>query len=281
MKFTRKAKHLLKKFIKKDSGRRLIEIAGVKIPLYINNPHEKQYYLEPRENVDYKVASSLIADGDEVLDCGANVGMTALYYLECGAKSVDAIEPVVGLANRIEALGADCITVHKVAVGDEVGTGKIMLSSSHNQGNSLNPRWKDLFPAVFVDHDVQEVEITTLDELFAQKKFNFIKIDIEGLEDKAIKGGENLLQRCKDSIVQIELYPEQFMASFNCLKNYYDSISRVATLKGDITYLSPNDKIFQLKDTNYNINPPNYIFYNRHHKMHNTLNGISCEDINI
>ena len=87
----------------------------------------------------------------------------------------------------------------KIAISDFVGTEKFYECGSH-MSNILG-------------HDVgynetpfkSEIPCTTLDAYFKDKPLDCIKIDIEGAELKAIKGGLETLKKCKLVVIECHL----------------------------------------------------------------------------
>lgn len=198
-----------------------VQIGTKKLYLDLKNPHEKKYK-ESIKNDDYFIAKKFIKKGYKVLDLGANIGFTALLYLKFGASIVFAFEPVPALANRIRSLKDERIVVAEVAISDVIGSSSIFLSSSHNQGHSLNKDWPKHFKQVFFKTLTTQVKTSTLDNYFKDELFDFIKIDVEGLETNVVSGGTEFFKRNQNAIVQIEIYDWQFASTHDLLKAYYE-----------------------------------------------------------
>jgi FkbM family methyltransferase len=136
--------------------------------------------------------SRYIRPGDLVFDVGANVGIYSEIFTELGARVI-AIEPnptCLALLRRLAGIRKK-VTVEASAVGDT--RGKIILQLCDNsQLSTANLQWRK-----HVQHSPLhsscswlgelEVELTTLDDL-AQKYGipKFVKIDIEGFDDRAM-----------------------------------------------------------------------------------------------
>lgn len=236
-----------------------VEIAGIRLDLDLESPHERSYFLSPRATVDYAIAKAMPLSGKRVLDLGANIGLTALYYLECGAMSVDAVEPVPQLAARIRGLNTDAIVLHEVAISDSNGTQTLHLSDKHNQGHSLNDQWPEMFPDVFALSRKTVVTTTTLDAHFADKMFDFIKIDVEGVELQVLSGGAQFFAANKTSALQIELYPDRFDEADLMLHKIF-SVRKRIIYSGGVALLADihSPKLSRFKEDE--INPPNYLY---------------------
>jgi FkbM family methyltransferase len=129
------------------------------------------------------ILSEFIGPGDLAFDVGANIGDRTDLMLSLGAN-VLAFEPQPILAREVRARGsAKRLTVIEAAVGSQVGTADLFLTSSSGMA-SLRPDWNR--PE---DRGKLTVPLTTLDAEIA--KFGipaFCKIDVEGLEVEVLKG---------------------------------------------------------------------------------------------
>lgn len=249
-------KYILSKIFRKTK----ISINGINLFLDLSNPHEKKYF-NSIKNDDYFISKRLIKKGYRVLDLGANIGFTALLYLKFGASEVYAFEPVLELYKRIQSIKTDKIKAFNIALADYEGNSKIVLSSSHNQGHSLNKAWPNKFKDVFKNSLSQLVKVSTLDKTLSNDTFDFIKIDVEGMEVEVIKGGFGFFKRNFNSIVQIEIYDWQFNETHELLSNYY-SKTYIPYLNVDnsIEFISL-DAYKNIKDIEFK-GPPNYIYSN-------------------
>ncbi len=139
--------------------------------------------------------------GDITLDCGANVGVTVHEELAAGAKTVVAIEPA---PENLECLRRN--------FAPEIASGRVIVvpKGVWDKDDFLTLRVdpKNSAADTFVLHregalDVEKVPLTTIDELVADLKLrrvDYIKVDIEGAEPKALAGARNTLARFKPRI---------------------------------------------------------------------------------
>ncbi len=156
--------------------------------------------------------SQFVSKGDLCFDIGANIGNRTEAFLKLGANVV-AVEPqdicMRKLLNKYDN-NNKVFLVHK-ALGEEEGTGNIMLSNSHTV-SSMSKEWincvkdSDMFftsTSAFQWHKTVPVPITTLDKLIEDYGSpTFCKIDVEGFEHQVIKG---LSQKIK--IISFEFTP--------------------------------------------------------------------------
>lgn len=241
-------------------SRKYITIGDVKLDLDLDNKHEKEYYNSIKNN-DYFISEKLIKKGDKVLDLGANIGFTSLIYLLFGASEVYAFEPIKELFKRIQSLKTTKIKPFNVAISNYEGESEMFMSSTHNQGHSLNKQWPQQFKDVFVNYKSQKVNVITLDRMFPHEIFNFVKIDVEGAEREVIEGGEIFFKRNSNTVIQIEIYEQQFNETNNLLKMFY-KYTFVPQIADNKVIFKNIDDFDKKSFIDFN-GPPNYIYTNK------------------
>jgi len=132
-----------------------------------------------------------IKPGDLVFNVGANVGTRTAVFLDLGAKVV-AVEPQGALCDdlRRKFAGRD-VEVVCAAVGPTEGEVVLHLCTD-NMLATCEPGWaealKDRWPKERW-HKTVSVPQVTLDDLIQEHGFpSFIKIDVEGYEDRVLMG---------------------------------------------------------------------------------------------
>jgi FkbM family methyltransferase len=153
-----------------------------------------KYWIQGTQKKYQQFYSQFIAKNDLCFDIGANVGRRVEVMLRLGARVV-AAEPVpycVKVLRRKFGNNSN-VTVVDRAVGDEKGQKEMMICDAHSL-SSLSEDWvhgvsdSGRYAQNVWDKQV-EVEMVTLDELIAQYgKPQFVKIDVEGYEDKVMNG---------------------------------------------------------------------------------------------
>ncbi len=242
---------------------RTIRIGEHDLRLNLRIPHERRYWQDP-ETIDVLIARSLLRPGDRVVDAGANIGFTTLVYLREGAGEVLAFEPVSSLAARLQTIGDPRLTVYPLALSDHAGSGEIYLSRSHNQGNSVNPGWLQMFPKVFGGKVRSEtIRLETLDQVLDGRAVDFVKVDIEGSELAFLQGCQRTLSQAPPRILQIELYPSQFAEAHELLSRTYRYCRRASVHRGSgaLALLAADDQS-GLQGGEYLANPPIYLYAN-------------------
>jgi len=138
-----------------------------------------------------------VQPGDIVLDCGANFGIYTRKALKSGARLVVAIEPA-----------PDSIVCLQRTFAQEIRDGRVIVypKGVWDKDDQLVLRiaphipWGDSFVLLAPGAKGPVVPLTTIDKLVLELKLarvDFIKMDIEGAERKAILGAQQTLARYK------------------------------------------------------------------------------------
>ena len=150
-------------------------------------------FIERKKDV-YK--TSRIRPGDVVLDCGANVGAFTRLALDRGAGLVVAIEPAPAnveclRATFAEEIAAGRVIVYPFGVWD---TEEAKTMNVVTEGSGLNSL---VLSSPYETSHIQ-IRLTTIDQLVSDLKLarvDFIKMDIEGAERQALRGGRTTIAR--------------------------------------------------------------------------------------
>jgi FkbM family methyltransferase len=138
----------------------------------------------------YKNREKSLNEGDVVVDLGGNIGIFNRWAYSQGASKVISFEPDRRYFKLLRLNSDPRSVIFNAAVSDSIGTVNL-CESSHFGGSNIfgTPDNEVGYP----------VRTYTLDYLFESgliNKIDFLKIDIEGAEHKAIKGisDENLMK---------------------------------------------------------------------------------------
>lgn len=157
-----------------------------------------------------------------VIDVGAHQGefSSQIYKVIPHAKFY-CFEPVRNNFIELKSnLNLPNFIFFNLAIGDnsektEIYSHKFSPSSSILKMSQLH---KETFP-FSVDDRLEAIEIKTLDEVFQSLGLEdniFLKVDVQGYEDRVLRGAKNLLQRVKVIIIETsfhELYEKQALFS--------------------------------------------------------------------
>jgi len=181
-------------------------------------PQQNLFWLGESDRWELLHAGRMLRPGSVIFDVGANFGYYALMLAaglrkECEVHAFEPTESTYQRLTRHIALNEmDCVHAHRVALSDRPGS-----ASMHGRdGNS---------GAAFLEPGEGQVQVTTLDEFVARRgieRLDLMKIDVEGLEEKVLRGGERVLRELRPTIL-FELQPVT-------LARAGSSVERLATL---------------------------------------------------
>jgi FkbM family methyltransferase len=156
------------------------------------------FNLAEQQRKIYGTGAQEVKAGDIVLDCGANVGVFTRVALDRGAKTVVMIEPA---PENIECLRRN--------FPNEIAAGRVILypKGVWNKEDVLtlhvDPH-NTAADSFIIQHEgeqaVEKIPLTTVDKLVAELKLDrvdYIKMDIEGAEPKALTGAHDTLAKFK------------------------------------------------------------------------------------
>lgn len=161
------------------------------------------FWLGSHDYWDVYHVEKLLRPGDVIFDVGANYGYYSIALATRLQKAceVHAFEPNLPayqqLVKHIEMNNlTDVITTHRVALSDAEGTGSMVGRPDNSGAASVQPGEGDIV-------------LTTLDAFTQAKGINridFMKIDIEGFEERLLRGGGDTISRF-NPIIFIEIQP--------------------------------------------------------------------------
>jgi FkbM family methyltransferase len=176
--------------------------------------------------------SNLLIKGDTVADCGANIGVTGLFFAQC----IGSTGKVVGF----EALPANA----------DIAKQNIKLNQINNfeiENQALGSYVGSVDFINVPNGAVGEVEgvksiivpMTTLDAYFSEMLPTFIKLDVEGYEIEVLRGAANILKTLPKLDIEIHC---------SCFENPLDKVSEILSMLSLTKYkvylqLIPNGEI--------------------------------------
>ena len=164
---------------------------GTSVPFLIGEQKTRVYGDGPRR----------VQKGDVVLDCGANIGVFTKEALDAGAAKVVSIEPS---ERNIECLRRN--------FAKEIEQGRVIVypKGVWNQETVLefNVYDNSALDSLILQQRAEtpqkpakvKVPVTTIDRIVEElglEKVDFIKMDIEGAEREALKGGEATIRKMR------------------------------------------------------------------------------------
>ena len=241
-----------------------LHIGAYKLPLTLDNKHEIAYFEKSKAgitDVDVAIAQRLMRAGDLVLDLGANIGFVALHFLALGAREVHAFEPSPAIFERLRKLRVPALHCYPYAIGSKSRRGELILSVSHHQGSTLYPEVVEIRPKVYGQSPQSvSVEVRTIDAMFPEVRFDYVKVDIEGGELDFVMGAQTLLTARPPRILVLEIKPEFRAEYLTAMAPYFSCVRRVDYDRSsgaiDLAEVDAQPR------ANFTNQPPNYVFSN-------------------
>ncbi len=200
--YSRALAPIVRKLVTKNKQRLPIDISVDGINLrcqFTDNYSEKKFVFTPwRYDLEEReMLSSLLANGGNFIDIGANVGLytlTAAKAMKGQAGRIIAIEPNPPTLKRLndnlsfnQQLTEGRVRVLDVGVADREGSFELFLDTSNLGASSISDRNRSKNTAE--NKDSISIRCLPLIDILDQEgidKIKALKIDIEGAEDKAL-----------------------------------------------------------------------------------------------
>jgi FkbM family methyltransferase len=163
---------------------------------------------------ELSILRSFISTGATVIDVGANIGTHTLPFSRwVGSGRVISVEaqPAICEILRLNCRQNGCANVEVVSAicgekrrhvkfrpdytSDE-NFGGISFADAQSDTRLALRRWLDRLRSSVAT----SIPVTTLDNLSRGRRVSFIKLDIEGMELDALRGGRELIVRCRPVI---------------------------------------------------------------------------------
>jgi len=187
-------------------------------------------------DIQAKVLAAVSLDSRlQVIDIGANEGdwtrnllrQTTSDRRTTAKLQIDAFEPISETADRFEkmlreAVGAEIVRLHRIAMSDAVGTQRLAVASATGGTNTLHHDYAGSAPA----GGWREVKLEMLDAFCAAKDITHIhlaKCDTEGHDAKVLKGAFGLLSTGSIDVFQFE-YNHRWVHARSFLKDVFDLV---------------------------------------------------------
>lgn len=194
-----------------------------------------------------------VRKGDVVLDCGANTGTFVHEALSAGAKLVVAIDPSPGNVEAMKRTFAREIAEGRVIVyGKGVWDKDDVLEMNIFENSALDSFVMDNRPEA-EGHKPTKVQLplTTIDKIVAElglERVDYIKMDVEGAERRAIAGGSETIRKFR---------PRMSIATENLDDDYQKVPEAVKAIRGDYA-----QTCLLCKDTGFLAAKPDILHFN-------------------
>lgn len=169
---------------------------------------------EPTECAMFRGIISKFPTGCIVLDVGANIGVMTLEFAKGCAENrgtVISFEPQRIIYNmlcgNVALASLENVFCHNMAIGDETGSIKIprlnySIPSSYGSLELGNSQTEDM--GQVPEESTEKVPLITIDSMNLPR-LDMLKIDVEGMEVRALNGAENTISAYHPVII-VEWY---------------------------------------------------------------------------
>lgn len=173
---------------------------GLKIKCYLDSFLARLIYLEDFENTEIDFINNFLKEGDIFIDIGSNIGLFSLNAsVKVGPRGkIVSFEPTPVTYNRlienINLNGFNNIKPFQIAISDKTEKKQLLISKDgYDAWNSFGmpTRGANLEKVEVVCYKIDEID--KIDSDF--HKASLIKIDIEGWELNALKGGAEFFSK--------------------------------------------------------------------------------------
>lgn len=173
----------------------------------LNDRHVSRQLLKWRHynSDEARKYQDLLQRSSTALVIGSHIGALALQLVasvdkltcvEANPCNYDLLKLNVAMQNLSSKIS--CINV---AVAEQAGLVEFLCSKDDTGGSKIKPEHFDVDFRYDQPESIQ-VATTPLDTLLSGNCFDFILMDIEGSEFAAIRGGRDLLSRCRTFVVE-------------------------------------------------------------------------------
>jgi FkbM family methyltransferase len=181
---------------------------------------------EPAETAIFK---KYIKYGDTVIDAGAYIG----FYTVLSSKLVGdggkvySFEPSPDnagiLIKNIKLNNCNNIRIIRKAVSDKIGTVTFYPNPCNASGSTMFENYSTSQKT----HDPKvEVDTISLDKVIGDGKVDFVKMDIEGGETKALKGMVNIINNSPNLKMIVEVFPIGLKNVGSSLEEFVESLQQ-------------------------------------------------------
>ncbi|MGQ0606706.1 MAG: FkbM family methyltransferase [Candidatus Nitrosotenuis sp.] len=184
------------------------------------------------ENFDSEIFETHLKKGMTVLDLGANIGFYSLLARSVVGEQgrIFSFEPFPGnialLRESIKHNGFTNIVAIESAVSDKPGTSTLHLSPDYCSEHSLVDLGFE-YAETSIEKSVR-VPVTSVDDYFTKNhpdlKIDFIKMDIEGSESKALQGMQETLKKNRKISIMTEFWTNGFRAGKHSPEDFLENL---------------------------------------------------------
>ena len=202
------------------------------------------FYTHDYDNEDICSCLRLLKRDSVALDVGANVGFwtVPIAMTLCGGGRVHAFEPLSANSKRlrenVELNGvAEVVKIHETGLSDKAATVEISLREDFSNGSDTGNA------AIVIDNSDKnfrctKIQVVPLDQICQSlmlSRLDFVKVDIEGHEDKFLAGASSVIAEFRPIIymeVNEPYYSRRGLDATDLFQSWLDSADYTCALRG-------------------------------------------------
>lgn len=167
-----------------------------------------------------------VKSGMILFDIGANIGLTSLLFSKLVGQNghVYAFEPEKNLFSiikkNIKLNNISNISLFPIAISDKTGSSFLSINSEQDGDNRLSIEK--------IDNNSLEVKTISIDDFCKEHNIfpDFIKMDIQGHEPKALHGMLDIIQRQTNLKILTEFFPSAILSAKSSPKMFLTDLQK-------------------------------------------------------
>ncbi len=146
------------------------------------------------------IMKKILRSDSNCIDVGCHKGELMDWMLELSPKGQHSgFEPIPYLFEKLKLKYANRVQLFSNALGCEPGKATFSIVKNAPAYSGLRQR---LYQVEYPEIEEVEVSVETLDHLFTQQQqLRLLKVDVEGGEYDVLRGGKELIKRCRPYIL--------------------------------------------------------------------------------
>lgn len=210
--------------------------------VFANNTAQKTYIKNRMDRILTKEPETIqwinSFDKDSVFfDVGANIGIYSLYSAITRNNVVYAFEPhAASYKNLLDSINANKLKnchAYCVALSDKVNLGTINVKNMHEGvAENIVGETGDYY------HGCTELSLDFLVERKILPQPDYIKIDVDGFEDKVVEGSMKTFKNCKGLLIEVNNKNVNYISMITALG--YNLVAKHKRNEDEYNYILKN-----------------------------------------
>ncbi len=207
--------------LKSYSNEHFVFNANNKEILFANNKDQKNYIKNRVDRILSKEPETInwiknFPKDSVFFDVGANIGIYTLYSAVMQQNKVFAFEPhAASYKNLLDSINLNKLencSAYCIALGDKISLSTMRVTNMHEGvASNIVGEKGDYY------HGCTQLPLNFLVERKILPQPDYIKVDVDGYEDKVIEGSMNVFQNAKEILIEIDNKHINYVAMIEAL----------------------------------------------------------------